>query len=299
MGSKKAPPPPQEQLDLAKAQTDATYRQMALTEDYYNWARQQAALENERGLEQWNYLKGLSTEANDRSRRLDQRYWDTTAKQEDEFYRLVDQYSTPAEADRMAGRGIANVEGQLDSARGAYTRGLTARGWNPNSAAMQSSLADIELEGALAKASAATMAYEAAKREGLNLRATAAGLGGNLMGASGNYLGQSGDLSGSALAAGGTGFRAGNQAWAGQNTGQATAMNWGSSAAKNWDSIAEQNYRRSQSGGLGGLGSALGGIAGSFFGPMGSVVGANLGGAISGGLGISSPSNRQLESIWR
>jgi hypothetical protein len=67
MGSKKAPGPSKEQKNLAKAQTAAMQSQMALTEDYYGWAKKQAEQENVRGLEQWNFQKGLATEANDRS----------------------------------------------------------------------------------------------------------------------------------------------------------------------------------------------------------------------------------------
>lgn len=276
MSSSKPPKPSPQQNALAQAQADAMRDQMTMNREVWAWMRPLAEQEAARGLQEWEFQKGLAEESAARARRYDERYWDTTAKQEDEFYKLVDQYNSDAEGERMSGRGIADVENQLGSARGALVRGMTARGWNPNSAALQSSMADMELEGALAKASASTLAFEAAKKEGLNLRAMAAGLGGNLTGAGANYTGMAGNLSGGALAAGGRGLAGAGQATGAYNQGQNVAIGWGNSANNTYNSIAEQNYRRSQAGGGFGsfLGNVVGTTAGAFAGGWGSAAGA-------------------------
>lgn len=280
MASKKAPKPDPAQQELARAQAENMRQTTALTAEQFAWMKQLAEQERIRGDEQWNFQRGLATEAADRARRLDDRYWSTTARQEDAFYDLVDQFDAPAEGVRRSGQAIADVESSLDVGRGALWRGLSARGINPNSGVMLSSLADMELEGALAKASASTMAHEAAKREGLNLRAMAAGLGGNLQGASGGYLGQASGFGTSALNSGGAGLRGAGAAWDGYTTGMQSAIGWGSSANDTFNSVYAQRKARAQSsGGLGGfLGTVVGTGLGAFAGGWGSAAGAKFGG---------------------
>jgi hypothetical protein len=277
MGSQKAPKPSKEQNQLAKAQADAMYEQTALSKDYYAWARQQAEIDRQRGDEQFDYYRGLQDEARGRAQKLDDRYWNTTAKQEDAFYDAVNKYDTGAERDRMAGAAMSDIEGAAELGRGAWSRGMAARGLNAGSSASILGLMDGEQETALAKAAAATASQAAAREKGFNLRAMAAGLGGNTQGMSGNYLAQAGGFGGDALQAGTQGLKSASAAWSGLNQGMGTAIGWGSSANSTFNSINQANAARAQSSG-GGIGGLIGGIAGSFMGPAGGMLGKQFGG---------------------
>lgn len=276
MGSKKAPPPDPAQQALAYAQADAMKEQLGLTRDYYGWAKQQAEIDRQRGDEQFNWYRGLQDEAMDRSRRLDDRYWNTTAKQEDQFYNMVDQYDTAAERDRIAGAAMSDVEGAAQASRLGLGREIAARGLNSGSGAYLGALADNATDFSLAKAAAATASQAASREKGFNLRAMAAGLGGNLQGASAGYLGQAGDAAGAGLNAGTQGLRSAATAWSGLNQGMTGAMNWGGSANSTFNSLNDYNIQRAKTGGSG-LGSIFGGIAGSFLGPVGGSFGSALG----------------------
>jgi hypothetical protein len=279
MSSSKPPKPSKEQNDLALAQAQAMRDQTAFAREQWGVMRPIIEQQNALGLQEAEFQRALAEEAAARARKYDQRYWDTTARQEDEFYKLVDQYATDAEAQRMAGRGIADVESQLALARDAGWRAMAARGLTPNSNMMASTMADMDLEGALARASASTMALEAAKREGLNLRAMAAGLGGNVTGAGLGYTGQAGNLSGTSLGAAGTGLQSRISGIGAYNNAQNTAIGWGNGANATFDSIAEQNYRRSQAGGGFGdfLGNVIGTGLGAYAGGWGTAAGKAFG----------------------
>ena len=121
------------------------------------------------------------------AKKYDERYWATTAKQQDEFYKTVDDYDTSARRDEMAGQAGADVEQATEINNQALQRGLARRGINPGSGAAVSAMSEASTAGALARAGAMTMAQRAAKAEGLQLRAQAAGLGGNLTGATSSF----------------------------------------------------------------------------------------------------------------
>jgi hypothetical protein len=282
MGSQKAPKVSAEQKRLASAQADATYEQQKLSREQYDWSRQQAEIDRQRGDEQFNWYRGLQDEAMTRSRRLDDRYWNTTAKQEDAFYDAVNKYDTAAERDRMAGRAMADVESAAELGRGAWSRGLAARNLNAGSSAAILGLMDGEGDTALAKAAAATASQAAAREKGFNLRAMAAGLGGNTQGASSAYMNQASGAGGDALQAGGQGLRSAQAAWSGFNQGQNTAIGWGQSANSTFNSINQYNLGRAQQGGGFNVGGALlGGLKGF---ASGGLWGAGIG-ALGGGLG--------------
>lgn len=155
------------------------------------------------------------------SKKYDQRYWDTTAKQQDAFYKIVDDYDSSGRQERQAASAVADVEQGLGAARQSLTRNAQRLGLNLGSGEFMSSLADMEFDGGLARAGAANMAREAARREGLNLRATAAGLGGNLSGTASGYLGQSGGFGMGAIGAMGSGMGAIGAAQGGANQNNA------------------------------------------------------------------------------
>jgi hypothetical protein len=283
MGSKKAPGPSKEQKDLAAAQARNLDEQMAFSKQQYADMMVEAKKQNARGDEEFTWQRGLADEARARSNKYDSLYDRTTGKQVQAFSDAADAYDTSAQRDKLSGMAMSDVENGLSTARGSLQRGLAARGVNMGSAAYLSAMGDMETEGGLAKASAATMAQEAARREGLQMRAQAAGLGSGYGGMAGSSLGQSSNFGMSGLSAGGTGLSAMAGAGSLYNQGSNVAQGWGQGANSTYNSIADQNYKRSQSGGMGGLGSIVGGIAGSFMGPIGTSLGASIGGAMFGG----------------
>lgn len=209
-----------EQFDYYKAMTDKQY---ALGQDTFNWQR------------------GLADEDRARAAKYDKLYDETTGRQLRAFSDEVDAYNAPAEGLRRSGRAVADVENQLATARGANIRGLTSRGWNPNSAAMQSSMGDLELEGALAKSTAATMAYEAARREGLQLRAQAAGLGQQNAGVATANSGQASQAAQNGMNASTTGLAPSFTNLGLYNQGQNTAIGWGNAANSGFNSMRQGN----------------------------------------------------------
>lgn len=142
------------------------------------------------------------------AKKYDDRYWATTAKQQDAFYDSVDKYDTAAARDEMAGQAGADVEQATAINQQALQRGLARRGVNPGSGASAAATQQASTEGALARAGAMTLAQRAAKAEGLQLRAQAAGLGGNLTGATSSFLGGSAAAGGAASGAGTGGLSA-------------------------------------------------------------------------------------------
>ena len=282
MGSKKAPPPDPAQQELARTQADAMRDQLAFNKDVYADMKSMADRQEALGLEQFNWQKGLAQDAKARSDKYDALFDATTGKQVKAFSDAVDDYDTAAERDKIAGRAIADVEGGLGRAYSNFGRMAGLRGLNPASAAYLSSLSDMALDGGLASAAAGTMAQEAARREGLNLRATAAGLGGSYGSLAAGAAGQAGGFGMTSLGAAGAGMGAMGAAAGTFNQGQSAAINWGASANTSYNSLWDQAYKRSQSGGSP-LGGIIGGLAGSFLGPVGGAMGKVAGQKLFGG----------------
>lgn len=202
--------------------------------------------------------------AMDQARKYDQRYWDTTAKQQDKFYAAVDDYDTEANREmigRQAGADVAQASavGMQD-----MQRSLARRGVNPGSGAAIAAQADMQQQSILAQAGAMTMAQEAARREGLNLRGAASGLGGNLTGASMGYGQQ-------ALGAGQMGMAGISSAQQGFSTNSANQNAAAGLASQNWNNIGDMSasmygaqaaYKGQQAAGNGAMiGSVIGAAA--------------------------------------
>lgn len=130
------------------------------------------------------------------AKKYDDRYWNTTAKQQDAYYKHVDAYDTDAARSRLAGEAGANADMQNAAAMQSLVRDLNRRGLNPNSGVVLSNMRQQAQTGALQKTMAMNMAREAARKEGLNMRAVAAGLGGNLTGATAQFAGGAGSTAG-------------------------------------------------------------------------------------------------------
>lgn len=236
MSSRKPPPPSQAQQDLAAAQADATRRYMDLSEQQFNQALDLAKVDSARADEQYQFQRGLQTEAANRDRFFFDRYKDTTLKFEDEFFKRVNDFNEGQAADKYAAEGIADVEQQTAAARGNLTRGLAARGVNVGSARAVGALGNLEYTAALGKASAANLAREAARREGLSLKAQAAGLG-NPLGASSGYMDASAGFGEGAVRIGGQGFRNASGLFGGAMN---AATGLGSAANQTFDSVNRQ-----------------------------------------------------------
>lgn len=150
------------------------------------------------------------------ARKYDQRYWDTTARYQDQFYRDVDSYNNEDNMRRMVGQAGATVDQQNAGAMAQLSRQLGRMGVNPNSGVYASNMRQNATQGSLNKALAMNMAREAARKEGLNLKAAAAGLGGNLTGASAGFAGQAAGASGLGMQGIGqaqSGFNSNNAGW--------------------------------------------------------------------------------------
>lgn len=150
------------------------------------------------------------------TRKYDQRFWDTTAKFQDQFYDDVRSFNTEDRREQLAGQAGADIE-QASAAAGAQAiRGLQRQGINPNSGAMLMARKQWGQNTALARAAAQTMARDAARREGMSLKGVAAGMGAGVAGMSQGWAGLAGSAGATGLGAmaGAQGaFGANNASW--------------------------------------------------------------------------------------
>lgn len=219
-------PPPDPNIGLAaKGQSDIAAASEARAAENDRYYRENFA---PRYLEQMDSQiaagKELQNFNMDLARKYDSRYWDTTAKYQDKVYNAVDSYDTEANREQIAGQASADIERAAAAGRSTLNRNMQRMGLNPNSGAYRSGMRQDAMATSLGKAGAMTMAREAARREGLNMKAMAAGMGGNLSGASAGYAGAAGgaaQLGMSGIQGAQGGFNSANSAW-GANMGTAS-----------------------------------------------------------------------------
>lgn len=289
MGSKKVDPnvglAQREQAEIARsAESRANANDAYYRENFAPRALEQMDAQLALSKEEAARQRELSDYSLGLSRKYDQRYWDTTAKQQDAFYRMVDEYDSPGAQEREATRATADVAQGAATARAGLSRSMARMGVNPGSGAYFSAMNDSAMDEGLARAGAATMAREAARREGLSLRAQAAGLGGNLTGASSGYLGQSGGFGMGSLNAMGSGMNAIGAAQGGFNSNNASWTGTTGLASSAWGNVGSLGLQASQLKGNGfNLGRGLAGAATGFMkgGGWGALAGG-LGGAFGG-----------------
>lgn len=164
--------------------------------------------------------------------------------QMDKFYGAVDSFDNEGERERIAGRAGATAEQQNSSAMEQMQRNLQRMGVNPNSGVMVSQMRQQGQNGALAKTMAMNMTREAARREGMNMRAAAAGL----RGADQGYLAGAQAASGlglGALNSANAGLNANNASWnstMGLANGAYGALGgWGLSRSNSADQLSAAN----------------------------------------------------------
>lgn len=138
---------------------------------------------------------------------------------QDDWIQQVKTFDTEANRERMAGMAIADVNQAISEQRGQTVRQMGRMGINPASGNFAATMAGMETSAALGKAAAANMAREAARREGMALRAGTAGMGAS-------YLGQAGGFGMNSIGALGSGMGAlqGMQGAQGQNAAQWQSM---------------------------------------------------------------------------
>lgn len=129
------------------------------------------------------------------ARKYDRRYWDTTARFQDQFYDDVDRFNSEDTRRELAGKAMGDVRQGFSAARAIAARDLTRRGVNPGDGKFAGLIGRMATDEALASASAANTTRQQARERGLQLKATAAGLGGNLTSASAGYGGAAGAAS--------------------------------------------------------------------------------------------------------
>lgn len=120
---------------------------------------------------------------------------------QDTYLDQVDKYDTEDNRERLAGMAIADVKRGLDDQRGQTARMMQSTGLNPNSGRYMSILANQSAGAALGQASAANMAREAARREGMAMRGAASGMGQSYLGQAGGFGMQSIGALGSGMGA--------------------------------------------------------------------------------------------------
>lgn len=156
-----------------------------------------------------------------RAKRLDDRYWNTTARFQDQFYKDVDQYNTEQNRERIAGEAIGDVRRGFSNARAIAGRDLARMGINPASGRYAGQLKQLALDEALAGAAAGTQSRRAAEDKGMQLKLTAAGLNANLPGAAGAAATGAGNAANVAS----QGINTASGAWGTNNAGYIGAMN--------------------------------------------------------------------------
>lgn len=237
-----------------------------------------------RYLAQMDSQLALSREESGRQQALSD-YAMTRAKKfdslQDQYLDQVKAYDTDANRERMAGMAVADVTQAIGEQRGQTQRSLARMGINPNSGAYMGALAGQETAAALGKASAANMAREAARREGMQLRASASGMGGA-------YLGQASGFGMQALGAGGMGMDAVGSAagaFGANNAGWNATMGLSGNTFGNMGNMALNGMRTtnaSRTQGANWAGMLAGGLQGYSSGGWMGAIGGGLGGGMQG-----------------
>lgn len=164
--------------------------------------------------------------------------------QMDKFYGAVDAFDNEAHRNKLVGEAMATARQSDSAALAGLSRNMGRMGLNPNSGVWLSNLRQAAQQGALHQTLAANMARTAAEKEGISLRATAAGLKGADSTYAAGALGGSG-LGMNAVTAGTSGWNTGNSAWNATTGVGANAFGsigqWGLSRTNSADQVSIGN----------------------------------------------------------
>ncbi len=161
-----------------------------------------------RYMQQMDAQLALSRTESDRQSKLSDYSMALARKDEgrrDALWADIEANDTADARERRAGMAIADTEQSIGQQRAATMRGMQRMGVNPNSGAYLSAMAGQDTNAGLAKVMASNTAREAARREGMNMRFQAAGLGG---GATAQFMGQSSGMGMNSIGAMGSGMGA-------------------------------------------------------------------------------------------
>lgn len=128
----------------------------------------------QQGVRRTNQISGMQTGI---AKELLGQYQKYGIPAEDNYYKMVQNYSAPAEEERQAALGMGDVTQAMSSAQGNLQRDWAARGINPGSPAAAQASSDLALQGALARSTAANQARQNAKQLGMQLTSDAANFG--------------------------------------------------------------------------------------------------------------------------
>ena len=257
-----------EAAEARAAQNDAYFRE-TFAPRYLAQMDSQLALSREESTRQ----QSLSDYAMGRAKKFD--------GLQDEYLQQVKSFDTEANRERMAGMAIADVNQAISEQRGQTVRQMGRMGINPASGNFAATMAGMETSAALGKAAAANMAREAARREGMSMRAAASGMGAS-------YLGQASGFGMQALGAGGMGMDAVSAAANGfgaNNASWGSAMGLAGNMYGNMGNMSLSQQRLQQSGRTQGVnfGSMIsGGLQGYSQGGWMGAIGGGLGGGMQG-----------------
>lgn len=96
---------------------------------------------------------------------------------EQRYYDMVSRYSEPAEAERQASAALGDMRTAEEGQQGAMFRSLAARGINPSSPGVTSTLGSMAVGNAAAEAGAMNRARNVARTMGMTLTGDAANFG--------------------------------------------------------------------------------------------------------------------------
>ncbi|MFN9029634.1 MAG: tail fiber domain-containing protein [Betaproteobacteria bacterium] len=176
-----------------------------------------------------------------RSRRFDERYWDTQVPLEDQLIDRAKKFNEAGEQERMAGQAGADVSQSFDISRQNTGRSLSRRGISMSSGAGLAAVMDNSTEEALARAGAVNMTREAARQMGWTRLGEAAALGRGLPG----FGAQSSQL---AMGAGQGAVGAGQSGMGAISAAQGGFQSNNSSLSNMWQNVGNLGVQRTRLG---------------------------------------------------
>lgn len=162
----------------AAANSALAERSQAWTEDFYAKYVAPALDVATKSTQQNDQRQGDLFDLNMSQTKLqDQRYRDLGLPAEDRYYKMVDEYSAPAEEERQASAALGDVRTAKENNRAQTMRRFSGLGIDPTSPAALAAVSDNAVNDAALEAAASTRARSAAKSLGMSLTGDAANFG--------------------------------------------------------------------------------------------------------------------------
>jgi hypothetical protein len=194
--------------EAAKANTALAQQAQDWNKDYFEKyvapAMAQLTTESQTNLDRQGKLFDIQY---DQTKTAADRYKTLGIPAEDRYYKMVDEYSAPAEQEKQAAAALGDVRTAQAGQQQQMGRQLRGLGIDPSSPAALAARSDMAVQNAATEAGASTRAREAAKVLGMSLTSDAANFGrggasGVLQAAGGAGGAANAGMSGAAAAAG-------------------------------------------------------------------------------------------------